>query len=271
MQDATVLDDEVTAEALISEDAVVMMDEDSAPDTDNPGTGGEQPKRERKTVRDDVPPPCPDVALATRIEVLLLSADRPMADGRIAELLVLDRKTAAKQIRLAVAELNNDYERTGRSFRVERLAGGYQMLTLPEFAPVLARLHSDRQQNRLSQPALETLAIIAYRQPILRADIEAIRGVACGEVLRSLMEKRLVKIVGRAEELGRPMLYGTTREFLKVFGLSGLDDLPQVQGLAAKPRTIAAADSTEALSSDAETQPDAADPDNKADERTQDN
>jgi segregation and condensation protein B len=92
-------------------------------------------------------------------------------------------------------------------------------------------LHADRQQQKLSQAALETLSIIAYRQPVMRAEIEVIRGVACGEVLRSIMEKRLVKIVGRAEELGRPMLYGTTRDFLNIFGLASLDDLPDVQGL----------------------------------------
>ena len=115
------------------------------------------------------------------------------------------------------------------------MAGGVQVLTVAEFGPLLARLHADRQSSRLSPAALETLSIIAYRQPIMRAELEAIRGVACGEVLRSLLERRLVKVVGRAEELGRPMLYGTTREFLKVFGLASLDDLPAVAGLERKP------------------------------------
>jgi segregation and condensation protein B len=109
------------------------------------------------------------------------------------------------------------------------------MLTQAEVAPVLARLLAARQQSRLSQPAMETLSIIAYRQPVLRAEIEAIRGVAAGEVLRGLLERRLVRIAGRAEELGRPMLYGTTREFLRVFGLSGVDDLPEVDGLQRAP------------------------------------
>ena len=116
--------------------------------------------------------------------------------------------------------------------KTERLAGGWQLLTTPQYGPVLHRLHTDRQSSRLSQPALESLAIICYRQPIMRAEIEAIRGVASGEVLRGLLERRLVKIVGRAEVLGRPMLYGTTKEFLKVFGLASLDDLPAVKGLA---------------------------------------
>jgi segregation and condensation protein B len=95
-------------------------------------------------------------------------------------------------------------------------------------------MHAERQQARLSQAALETLSIIAYRQPVMRAEIEAIRGVACGEVLRHLLERRLIKIAGRAEELGRPMLYGTTHEFLKVFGLASLEDLPAVEGMERK-------------------------------------
>ena len=102
------------------------------------------------------------------------------------------------------------------------------MLTRPEFAPLLERLYRQKQDFRLSQPALETLSIIAYRQPIMRAEIEAIRGVAVGEVVRSLLERRLVKVTGRAEQLGRPLLYGTTPQFLKVFGLGSTDDLPAV-------------------------------------------
>lgn len=169
--------------------------------------------------------------MATRVEALLINTDRPLTEARIAELLGLAGKGAGKNVLAAIEELNGFYDQTARSFRAERLAGGWQLLTLPAFGPVLSRLHTDRQQSRLSQPALETLSIIAYRQPIMRAEIEAIRGVASGEVLRGLLERRLIKIVGRAEELGRPMLYGTTKEFLKVFGLSGLDDLPAIKGI----------------------------------------
>ena len=103
------------------------------------------------------------------------------------------------------------------------------MLTLPQYADVLSELHKSRAQTRLSPAAMETLAIVAYQQPIMRAQIESIRGVACGEVLRSLMERHMVKIVGRAEEIGRPMLYGTTKGFLEAFGLSSLKDLPKVE------------------------------------------
>jgi segregation and condensation protein B len=175
--------------------------------------------------------PCADQPLEARIEALLLSIDRPLTEQRLTELLGLAGKSATKQLRDSLDALNRLYEETGRAFRAERLAGGWQLMTLPAFGPLLARLHTDRQQTRLSQAALETLSIIAYRQPIMRAEIEAIRGVACGEVLRSLLERRLIKIAGRAEELGRPMLYGTTKEFLKVFGLSSLEDLPAVAGL----------------------------------------
>lgn len=178
---------------------------------------------------------CADHPLAARVEAMLLSTDRPMTEKRLAELLGLTGKDESKRVREAITELNAAYEKTGRSFRIENVAGGYQVLTLPAFGGLLARLHADRQQSRLSQAALETLSIVAYRQPIMRAEIEAIRGVACGEVLRSLMERRMVKIVGRAEELGRPMLYGTTRQFLKVFGLANLDDLPAVEGLQRQP------------------------------------
>jgi segregation and condensation protein B len=134
-----------------------------------------------------------------------------------------------------VESLNASYESEGRVFRIVTLADGWQILTQPNVAPVLAKLLAAKQQSRLTQAAMETLAIIAYRQPVLRAEIEAIRGVACGEVLRGLLERRLVRISGRAEELGRPMLYGTTREFLRIFGLGGIDDLPEVDGLARTP------------------------------------
>jgi segregation and condensation protein B len=134
---------------------------------------------------------------------------------------------ATKPVRQAIKDLNAQYEESHRSFRVEQVAGGYQLLTLPEFGEHLQKLHQREVDAKLTKAALETLASIAYKQPILRADIEAIRGVACGETIRSLMEKRLVNIAGRAEEPGRPILYGTTKRFLEVFGLNSLKDLPQ--------------------------------------------
>ena len=158
------------------------------------------------------------------LEALLLSTQHPLTAGRLAELMDLP---ATKPVRGAIKQLNAFYEESNRSFRIEQVAGGYQMLTLPEFGEALKKLHQKEIDAKLTKAALETLAIIAYKQPILRADIEAIRGVACGETIRSLMEKHLVKIAGRAEEPGRPILYGTTKRFLELFGLNSLSDLPQ--------------------------------------------
>ena len=175
--------------------------------------------------------PCSSISLEQRVEALIFSSERPISESRMKTVLGIADEDTAKQIKAVIEKLNHAYDKNARSFRIERVAGGYRPLTREEFAPLVSRLHADRQQQKLSQAALETLSIIAYRQPVMRAEIEVIRGVACGEVLRSIMEKRLVKIVGRAEELGRPMLYGTTREFLTIFGLASLDDLPDVQGL----------------------------------------
>lgn len=168
--------------------------------------------------------------IAPKVEAALLTSDRAMTAGKVAEALGLQ---ASKPVTDAIKLLNEAYEETGRAFRIEQVAGGWQVLTLPEHADVLAALHKTKSQGKLSAAAMETLAIVAYKQPVLRAELEAIRGVACGETLKSLMERHLVKIVGRAEEIGRPMLYGTTKQFLEVFGLSTLKDLPKVEDLQA--------------------------------------
>ena len=166
------------------------------------------------------------------LEALLFSTHHPLTGQRLGELLDIKSQ---KVIRKAVQDLNQQYEDSGRTFRVEQVAGGYQLLSLPEYGDILKRLHQREADAKLSKAALETLAIIAYKQPILRADVEAIRGVACGETIRSLMEKHLVNIAGRAEEPGRPILYGTTKRFLQLFGLNNLKDLPQSEELP-KPR-----------------------------------
>ena len=165
---------------------------------------------------------------AATVEAILFATDSPISPAKIAQLVGLPGRKDVKQ---AIALLNQRYEQMGCTFRIESIAGGYQMMTQPEYHDVVSRLFKAKGDSRLSQAAMETLAIVAYRQPVLRADIEAIRGVATGEVLRGLMEKQLVKIAGRAEVLGRPMLYGTTRRFLEVFGLSDLKDLPNVEEL----------------------------------------
>ena len=182
-----------------------------------------------KAKTDSEPEVCAEQPLPTRIEALLMAGSRPITEARIGELLGINGKSTAETIRTAIEELNGLYEKSGRAFRAQRVAGGWQLFTLPAFAPLVTRLQRDHRDARLSQPALETLSIIAYRQPIMRAEIEAIRGVACGEVLRALLERRLVKIAGRAEQPGRPMLYGTSPHFLKVFGLPGIDALPALE------------------------------------------
>lgn len=166
-----------------------------------------------------------------KLEALLFSTHHPLTAGRLAELLELD---GTRPVRRAIADLNRSYQQTGRCFRIEQVAGGYQMLTLPEHGELLKRLHQRESDGKLGKAALETLAIIAYKQPILRAEVESIRGVACGETIRGLMEKHLVRIAGRAEEPGRPILYGTTKRFLEVFGLNSLKDLPQPEDAPSK-------------------------------------
>lgn len=192
------------------------------------------PVRGREAQPDSTDEPCSDLPLTQRVEAVLLCSDRPLTDAKIASILGLaagrradSGSSRAAEVHAAIEDLNRDYAQSGRAFRIEAVAGGRQILTLPALGPLMTRLRAVRGEGRLSAAALETLAIVAYRQPILRADVESIRGVACGEVLRTLMERRLVRIVGRAEELGRPMLYGTTREFLRVFGLARIDDLPK--------------------------------------------
>lgn len=199
------------------------------------------------------------------VEALLFSMDKPLGWARIAAAVgLIDPEAAgdaaaadddgaegsgtgkgkgAKRpvgpsavIREAVAQLNAVYEQSGRAFRIEQVAGGYRVMTLAKHAAVLERFHGGRERSALSKAAIETLAIVAYKQPLTRAGLEAIRGVACGEILRALLERRLVTIVGRAEELGRPILYGTSKRFLETFGLGSLKDLPTVEELRMRAR-----------------------------------
>jgi segregation and condensation protein B len=172
--------------------------------------------------------PIDDEALPGAVEAILMSVDRAISAAKIAEAAGVD---GLKRINEAIAGLNRFYEEHDRSFRIEAVAGGFQILTLPKHRDLIASLHKSREDNKLTPGQLETLAIIAYKQPIMRAQIETIRGVAAGEVIRTLMDRHLVKIVGRAEELGRPMLYGTTKSFLEVFGLASLKDLPKREDL----------------------------------------
>jgi segregation and condensation protein B len=160
-----------------------------------------------------------------RLEGVLFLVREPLGSRKLARLAGLADGTQARTL---VRTLNRLYDEEGCAFRVVEVAGGFQLRTRVKFAPWLRRLHAAEAEVRLSAPAMETLAVVAYRQPVLRADIEAIRGVQCGEILRQLMERDLVRIVGRSEELGRPLLYGTTRRFLEVFGLRHLEELPRL-------------------------------------------
>jgi segregation and condensation protein B len=161
------------------------------------------------------------------VEAVLFASDDSLSPTRLAEIVGTD----VRQLRKHIDELNEKYKQHNNAFRIEQIAGGFQMLTLSAYSHWLKKLIRSREDGSLSQPALETLAIIAYKQPIIRADIEAIRGVAAGEMIRNLMYKGLVKITGRAEVLGRPMLYGTTKKFLEIFGLNSLKDLPKAEEL----------------------------------------
>lgn len=186
---------------------------------------------------DDIEPLEPEeyeTTLETVIEAVLFAGDEPLSSRRLVDIA---EAGSVKQIRQCIRDLNRKYKQGGFSFRIEKIAGGFQMMTLPAFNPWLSKLIKIRTDNKLSPAALETLAVVAYKQPIIRADVEAIRGVASGEVIRNLMYKGLVKIVGRAEILGRPMLYGTTKKFLDVFGLASLKDLPKVDELKNPEKT----------------------------------
>ena len=157
------------------------------------------------------------------VEAVLFGADEPLPLKKIAQVAGI-AETA--EVRRLIKKLRSLYKEDDSAFQIEELAGGYQLLTRREHHRWLAGVRRASPDLRLSAPARETLAIIAYRQPITRADIEAIRGVHCGDVLRLLMERGLVRIAGRHDSLGRPVLYGTTKRFLQVFGLRSLKDLP---------------------------------------------
>ena len=158
-----------------------------------------------------------------KLEAVLFLSREPLSSRRLSQYAELPEGTNVKEL---VRNLNRRYDEQRCSFRVVEVAGGFQLRTRPQLAVWLLRMHEVPQTARLSQSALETLAIIAYRQPVHRAAIERIRGVQCGELIRQLLERNLVKIVGRSEDLGRPFLYGTTKKFLEAFGLGSLRELP---------------------------------------------
>lgn len=181
--------------------------------------------RGRTTAVGSSPPQVADAASPlTRLEAILFLAKEPLNSRKLSRYANLADGTEARTL---VSQLNQHYDQWGSAYRVESVAGGYQLMTRSNLVPWLGRLQHVPGELRLSTPALETLAVVAYRQPVLRAEIEAIRGVTCGEVLRQLMEQNLVRVGGRSPELGRPYLYITTSRFLQLFGLKNLEHLPR--------------------------------------------
>lgn len=184
------------------------------------------PRTARVRSSEELPPPSETERdwRMRRLEAVLFLAQEPLSSRKLSQYAGLADGTEARTL---VRRLNRLYDDAGRAFRAEQIAGGYQLMTRPALADWLRRTERMPTEVRLSTPAIETLAVVAYRQPVVRAEVEAIRGVASGEILRQLMERDLVRISGRSEELGRPYQYSTTRRFLQVFGLGSLDELPR--------------------------------------------
>ena len=165
------------------------------------------------------------------IETLLFITDRPVKVSRLVDVI---ENTNAKEVREAITKLQDMYTVRGSAIQIMEIAGGYQMCTKPEYGRWVRRLYNEKMTTRLSNAALETLAIIAYKQPLTRAEMEAIRGVDVAGPLEKLLDRGLVRVVGRKETIGHPMVYGTTDEFLRMFGLNKVTELPDLQVFAAK-------------------------------------
>ena len=165
------------------------------------------------------------------IETLLFITDRPVKPGRLAEVV---ETVSAKQVLAIIEELTREYAQTGRAVQIVEVGGGFQMATKPEYGRWVRKLYNEKMTTKLSNAALETLAIIAYKQPITRAEMEAIRGVDVAGPLERLLERGLVRVVGKKDTIGRPMVYGTTDEFLRMFGLNKVSELPDLQVFAEK-------------------------------------
>ena len=171
-----------------------------------------------------------------RLEAVLFVSDEPLAIKRLVQLATLADADEAQEL---IDRLNLAYDACGSTFRVERVATGQRLLTRREFVYWLDKLHQRQAALKLTPPMLETLAFVAYRQPLTRADLEAVRGVQSSEMLKQLMERELIRIAGEDDSLGRPFLYETTRRFLEIYGLQSLDDLPMADRLRRQRNPIA--------------------------------
>ncbi len=237
-------DGETATETIAGPEDEPMIEADVAPDdeleTDTAATPNDDGSTEAAAAADDEATgaatstpdsqsddEAADVEVTTEaiIEALLFSTEHPLPGSKIAQMVGTGD---AKDVKRHIETLNTRYEQTRTSFHIELVAKGYQMLTLPVYDRWVSKLHKARAETRLSPAALETLAIIAYKQPTIRAQVESIRGVGAGEVMGRLRDMNMIRIVGRAEEIGRPLLYGTTKKFLEVMGLARIDDLPKI-------------------------------------------
>jgi len=165
-----------------------------------------------------------DEEILQAVTALIYASPEPLSERKLASLL--DDPDLAR-VRAAIEALQSKLEQSGLPLELRSIAGGWQILTTSKMGEVVARLFQERKAERISPAALETLAVVAYRQPVTKAEIEAIRGVQAGPILRSLVDRGLVRIVGRADVPGHPLQYGTTREFLDRFGLRAVEDLPR--------------------------------------------
>lgn len=181
-----------------------------------------------------------DAELKKVLETLLFITDAPLPVNRLAQLCEIRSKDRVEAL---LQELRKTYDEEGRTLQVMQVAGGWQLATRPEHGLWVRKLYQNKMTVRLTQAALETLCIIAYKQPLTRAEVEAIRGVEVIGPLETLTQRKLITVVGRRESIGRPILYGTTSEFLRQFGLNSLDDLPKLESFNIE-NVAAAAQST---------------------------
>lgn len=176
----------------------------------------------------DAEPQMDEASALRTFEALLFVSDGPLSPAAVRKIIA---GATPARVRRWADTLGHEYDERGRAFQLREIAGGWQLLSRPEHADAVARYLKVRSEGKLSTAALETLAIVAYRQPVNRADLESIRGVGSGPLLRGLMEKGLVRVSGKEETLGRPVLYGTTEKFLELLGLPSLKDLPKPEEL----------------------------------------
>ncbi|MCM8763260.1 MAG: SMC-Scp complex subunit ScpB [Candidatus Omnitrophica bacterium] len=167
-----------------------------------------------------------DIPIKNIIEALLFTSDKPILIEQIKSIF---DGVEPSRIRSILEKLKSEYEQDKRGIRLEEVAGGFQFITAPEYAPFIKKFYKQRIRRRLSSSALETLAIIAYKQPITKLQIESLRNVDATAIIQGLLEKDLIKIVGRKDAPGRPFVYGTTRQFLEFFGLKSLEELPKME------------------------------------------